>query len=152
MLRLCVPLAPQFPGVPTCQGSVLQAILDSFGAMYNLTVLCCHMVCHDHCLYTLLKGWHAIVLAHACSVVAIETKTKPDGREYYEYEINQLDATNGPHSLTQVTSKVGVVPSYFFCWFWCQVVPRLDYFRVGPTHTQLLILNHSSTRWKSESP
>mmetsp|Transcript_10470 Transcript_10470/g.27302 ORF Transcript_10470/g.27302 Transcript_10470/m.27302 type:complete len:239 (+) Transcript_10470:51-767(+) len=39
------------------------------------------------------------------SVVAINTKTKADGMEYYEYELNQLDAFTGPHALAQVTSK-----------------------------------------------
>eukprot|EP00967_Tisochrysis_lutea_P040028 scaffold48021_cov22-Tisochrysis_lutea.AAC.1 len=38
-------------------------------------------------------------------VVAINTKTKADGMEYYEYELNQLDAFTGPHALAQVTSK-----------------------------------------------
>ncbi|KAF5827546.1 psbP domain-containing protein 6, chloroplastic [Dunaliella salina] len=39
------------------------------------------------------------------SVVAVNTKTKADGIEYYEYELNQIDAQTGPHTIAQVTSK-----------------------------------------------
>jgi len=71
-------------------------------------LLCTHTHTHTHTHHT---HTHTLTHTHTYthSLVGMETKTKDDGVDYYEYELNQLDASNGPHVVAQVTSKVGGV-------------------------------------------